>query len=123
MKVIVDTHTLIWFLFASGKLSEKARESIFDAKIIFIPTIVLLEGIYVSRKLRFESDFKEFISKLPSPIFRALSLDLDTVHSYIDLEHDLEIHDRIIVSSAKLLDVPIITKDKSISKIYPKVIW
>ena len=60
---------------------------------------------------------------MPSPIFRALSLDLDTVHSYIDLEHDLEIHDRIIVSSAKLLDVPIITKDKSISKIYPKVIW
>ena len=123
MKILLDTHALAWFIAPSKKLSVKARKAIISADRILIPTIVLLEAYHVSKKLNFEDGFKLFVSKLPSPTFRVLPLDLTTVNSYIDLESDLEIHDRIIVSSAKLLNAPIVTKDPEMSKIYPKVIW
>ena len=123
MKILLDTHSLVWLLSSSNKLSNKARETIFSADVIILPTIVLLEAYHVSKKLRFEGGFKLFISKLPTPAFQVAQLDLTTVNSYIELENDLEIHDRIIVSSAKLLGVPIITKDENMTNIYPKVIW
>ena len=123
VKILLDTHSLAWFLTSSSKLSNKARETIISADIIFLPTIVLLEAYHVSKKLRFESGSNLFLSKLPTPAFQVIPLDLTTVDSYINLEGDLEIHDRIIVSSARLSNLPIVTKDRKISKIYPKVIW
>lgn len=123
VKILIDTHSLVWFLSSSRKLSNKARETIIAADIIYIPTIVLLEAYHVSKKLRFESGFNLFLSKLPTPSFQVIPLDLTTVNSYIHLENDLEIHDKIIVSSARLSNLPIVTKDQKISKIYPKVIW
>ncbi len=123
MKILLDTHSLVWFLSSSYKLSGKAREAIISAGIIILPTIVLLEAYHVSKKLRFERGFELFLSKLPSPDFQIAQLDLSAVKSYIELGDDLEIHDRIIVSCAKLLNLPIVTRDQEISKIYPKVIW
>lgn len=123
MKVIIDTHTLVWFLFSDGKLSNNARKSLLDAEIIFLPTIVLLEAFYVSKKLNFEREFRGFLTDLPSPKFQNLCLDIDLVNTYVSFNHDLEIHDGIIVSSARLSNLPIVTKDQKISEIYPKVIW
>ena len=123
MKILLDTHSLVWLLSSSNKLSNKSRESILSADIIILPTIVLLEAYHVSKKLKFEDGFKLFLSKLPTPAFQVVPLDLTAVNSYIELESYLEIHDRIIVSSARLLDLTIVTKDPEISKIYPKVIW
>jgi len=31
--------------------------------------------------------------------------------------------DRYLVATAKILDIPIITKDKEIAKVYKKIIW
>jgi len=123
VKVIIDTHTLVWFLFADERLSRKARESLLAAEIVFLPTIVLLEAFHVSRKLNFEKEFRAFLSDVPSLKFKTLSLDVGLVQNYVNFDHDLEIHDGIIVSSAKFLGLPIVTKDKAISTVYQKVIW
>ena len=95
----------------------------FSADIVFLPTIVLLEAFHVSKKLNFEKEFRKFLSDLPSAKFRTLSLDINIVNDYINLEDGLEIHDRVIVSSAKLLNLHVVTKDAKISDIYEKVIW
>lgn len=123
MKILLDTHSLIWFLSSSDRLSDNAREIIFSADVIFLPTVVLLEAFHVSKKLNFEKEFRKFLSYLPSPKFQTLPLDINIVNTYINFEDNLEIHDRVIVSSASSLDLPIVTKDENISEIYPNVIW
>lgn len=123
MKILLDTHSLIWFLSSSDRLSNKAKEIILAANIVFLPTIVLLEAFHVSSKLNFEREFRKFLSDLPSPKFQTLSLDINLVNTYINFTDNLEIHDRVIVSSASVLNISIVTKDENISQIYRKVIW
>lgn len=53
---VTDTHSFLWFLTRDKRLSSKARE-IFrlcdqGAEIIVIPSIVLLECLYVCEKRR-----------------------------------------------------------------------
>ncbi len=54
--------------------------------------------------------------------FLVYPLSIEVVREFIKIDKH-EIHDRIIVATATLLDAPIVTKDQKISKIYPKVIW
>ena len=123
MKVITDTHSLIWFLFLREKLSNTANKSILEAENIFLPTIILLEGVQLCRKINLLKEFKYFLSKLPTPIFQVLPLDLSIVNQYLVEDEKLEIHDRIIVATAKYYGLPIVTRDGTITQLYPKIIW
>ena len=55
--------------------------------------------------------------------FAIVSLDTAVVEKVFSIPENLEMHDRIILATAKLLGVAIITKDKTISKQYSKTIW
>ncbi len=123
MELIIDTHALHWFLQESKQLSPKAKGSIESATLVHIPSIVLLEAFFVAKKKNRLSFFKDFLKTLPNEKFDVLPLDLELVMSWVKQDSQLEIHDSIILSSAKLLDIPIITKDKEIAKVYKKIIW
>ena len=60
---IIDTHTLVWRLLESKKLSQKAikvfREGIEGKAVLIIPTIVLLETLSVLKKYSSEDRFPE----------------------------------------------------------------
>jgi predicted nucleic acid-binding protein len=68
MYYVTDTHSFIWYLADSPKLSLKARD-IFDSceegKVtIIIPAIVLLECIDIFDKKKVDLNFKEIILKI-----------------------------------------------------------
>ena len=124
MNILLDTHSFFWILTNDSKLSASARASFEKAEKIFIPTIVLLELLYLLDKKRMS---RQFVS-----IFRALqkdaryvivSLDTATVATVAKVSRMLEMHDRIIIATAQLLRVPIITRDKIIRKVYKNTIW
>ena len=52
-----------------------------------------------------------------------IALDTAVVESVSKISQKLEIHDKIILATAKLLKTIIITKDESIRKNYSKSIW
>lgn len=53
MRLVADTHALVWALDASGRLSQAALDALRDpANLIYIPTLVLAELQYTFRKGR-----------------------------------------------------------------------
>lgn len=124
MNVLIDTHALFWFVTNSKHLSTSAKSAILEAETIFIPTIVLLELLALLTKLRQPEKFNTVLAEIESnPLYTVISLDMAIVHSVTDSPYKLEMHDKVIVTSATLFRVPIITKDRYIRKVYPNTVW
>ena len=129
MKFIADTHSLLWWFTDSTKISSKASE-IFEkceegSYIIFIPSIVMAEALSIFDKKRISFNFKKLLKQInSSENFVLISLDYSILLKMIDLKDISELHDKIIVATAKYLNLPIITKDKVIQDLsYIKTIW
>jgi len=128
MYFVADTHSFLWYLTDSPKLSQKARdifESCDHGKVtIIIPAIVLLECIDIFDKKKVNLKFEEIALKIFqssnfifSEINWSLILEVNKIKGFKDL------HDRIIVATAKIFDAFLISKDKTIKKAYKKTIW
>jgi len=122
MNFVADTHALLWWFIDSPKISSKATE-IFEKceqgeNIVFIPSIVMAEALSVFEKKRISFDFKKLIKKInESDNFVLIALDYPIIQKMADLKDVPELHDKIIVSTAKHLDVPIITRDRTIQNL------
>lgn len=128
MYYVTDTHAFLWYLTNSSKLSRKAR-NIFDlcdqGKVtIIIPAIVLLECIDVLDKKKISLNFEEVISKITqannfifSEVNWSLILEVNRIKALKDL------HDRVIVATAKIFNAFLISKDSLIKRFYKKTIW
>lgn len=128
MYYVTDTHSFLWYLADSPKLSSKARD-IFNLgdqgkATIIVPAIVLIECIDVLDKKKIKLNFEEIIFKINqaqnfifSEINLGLILEINKTRGLKDL------HDRIIVATAKIFDAFLISKDRIIKKFYQKTIW
>jgi PIN domain nuclease of toxin-antitoxin system len=129
MKYVLDTHTIYWFFENPAKLTNKSLKILKDdSKELVIPSIVLAELKYIFRKYKMLDKFREiFINIVYNPRCHIIPLDENIVER---MNTDLEIHDAIIVATAKSLkeiykeEVVVISCDKKIieSKLI-KVIW
>ncbi|RLA83361.1 MAG: hypothetical protein DRG31_06275 [Deltaproteobacteria bacterium] len=82
--------------------------------IIFIPTIVLAECLYLVENGKIELSFNDLIKKLEiSNNFVPTSFNFQILKLLPKIELK-ELHDRVIVATAKLLNAKLITKDKEI---------
>lgn len=124
MKAVLDTHALFWYLTNDSNLSADAKLAIESYEIIILPTIVLLEAFEVCSKKNRLDLFNKLIKTLPTDTLVVYPLDLSIVKLYSKLPSGkIDMHDRAILATASTLDLPIITKDMELSKIYPKTIW
>ena len=129
MIYVADTHSLIWFLTNSKKLSIKAKEIFLKAErgetIIIIPTISLMELLYICKKKEITHEFKDILSKLKRGLnYMVWDLNLEVVLKCTDLKKVVEMHDRIIVATAKIIKGKIITKDHNIEEAnYVETVW
>lgn len=129
MNFVTDTHPLIWWFTESPRLSSKASE-IFEkceqgGNVIFVPSIVIAEALSIFDKKRVSFDFKKLFKKIKeSENFVIIALDYPILLKMVDLKDIPELHDKIIVSTAKYLNLPIITKDETIRDIsHIKTVW
>ena len=116
MLYVTDTHPFIWYL--AGKLPSKIDEIFTSAEkgesIIFIPTIVLAECLYLAEIGRIELDFDALLGKIEiSSNFVPVSFNFQVVKILPEIKLR-DLHDRIIVATAKLLNAKLITKDREI---------
>ena len=70
-------------------------------------------------------NFKQLLTKITrSENYIIIPLDLPILQKMFELRDVPELHDKIIVSTAKYLDVPLITKDAVLKNLpSPKTIW
>ena len=126
---IADTHSLAWYFTKSRKLGREAlqvfRDSTSGEDIIIVPTVVLAEITDISEKKRIKVDYEEILEKIEnSNNFEIYSLDVDVLRVAINITTIRELHDRIVVATAKLLDAKLLTKDENIQKSgIVEIIW
>lgn len=124
VNVVIDTHTLFWFLIGDKRLSRTARNTIEDAETVVISTIVLLELLYLFQKKKQAELFPVALENFKNDKRYAFaSLDAAVLENLLKVDSSLESHDRVIVATAQMLGVSIVTKDRIIRKIYKQTIW
>ena len=84
-------------------------------EIIVIPSIVLLECLYICEKKRVEIDFKKILLKIRGSFnYLVYPLDEEIVIECQKLKEFPDLHDRVIIATTKLLNTSLTTKDKKI---------
>lgn len=122
--ILIDTHALLWYLSKDKKLPNNIRSFLLKAHKIFVPTIVLLELLYLLQKQSLTSTFSLVLDKLKkSNKYQVVSFDLEVLENVFKLSSNLESHDSIIVATAKMLKLPLVTKDGKIKEVYDQAIW
>jgi len=129
MNCVTDTHSLLWWFTDSPKISPKALGLFEKCErgeiIIFIPTIVIAEALSIFDKKRISFNFRRLFKQInESENFVLVALDFPILQKMVDLKDIPELHDKIIVSTAKYFNLPIITRDRHLQTLsYIKTIW
>lgn len=128
MYCVIDTHTLIWYLTGDRRLSVRAESFLSNAEngelIIVIPTLVLLECMDVFEKGRVRFNFQALVLRLTNARnFIIADLDWNLVLEVERTKGFKDLHDRVIVATARLFDAPLLSRDKIIRRLYPKTVW
>lgn len=129
MIYVTDSHSLFWFLSEDNQLADDAKRVFEQAEAgettIIIPTIVLAEFMRICEKKSIGNLFLSLIRQIQnSGTYATHDLSLETVLACQDSNKVTEIHDKIIVATARILDAPLITKDHEITNSgYVQTVW
>ncbi len=116
MKILLDTHILLWWLADDPLLSKKARTLIIDKKNI----------VFISAATTWEMMIKKALGKLEAPEnivemikdnqFKDLSITLAHTLAIGELpKHHHDPFDRMLVAQAKCESLTLITADEKIT--------
>jgi len=128
MKLLLDTHTFIWFSEDNASLSQTAKASIENIENdVYLSTVSLWEiTIKVPlKKLTLNKTLSDIFKYIPEPSFEYL--DIKPSHllklSILDFIHK-DPFDRMLVAQAMAEDMVLVTKDENIWQ-YPsvKLLW
>lgn len=127
MKILLDTHTAIWFLNGDCDLSETAKSNILNkrnAKYISIASVWELAIKVGLKKLRFNGGTKGFIELLEDNGIKIIPI---SAKHLFELECLPMFHrdpfDRIIISTAISEKMILISKDNNINSYSVKTLW
>jgi PIN domain nuclease of toxin-antitoxin system len=128
MYYTTDTHAFLWYLTNSSQLSAKAQ-NIFNlaeqgSAVIIVPAIVLLESMDILDKNKIIFQFEDILLKITqSSNFVLSEINLSLILEVNKLKGFKDIHDRVIVATAKIFDSHLISKDRIIKELYSKTVW
>ncbi len=117
MNLLLDTHTLLWWLNDDPTLSAEARELIGDGR----------QTVYVSAATAWEISIKKALGKLEAPddldaalsanVFQELPISIAHATAAGQLpNHHSDPFDRMLVAQARLENLTLVTRDQNIAK-------
>jgi len=120
MILLSDTVALIWYLRRHRKLGRQARQLFEGADAahhtVYISVITLMEMLHVIERRELKMRLDDVIERInSSPGYVILPLDEEIVRIASNVGDVPELHDRMLVATAKLFQVPILTNDPIIS--------
>ena len=127
MKVLLDTHTFLWFLAGNSELSKKARTLIENPKNEKYISIVSFWEIAIKNslgKLTLDVPFAELKAEVIKNSFQILPITFeDTLQLSILPFHHRDPFDRIIISQAKVNQLTLISRDNNFSLYHVNLLW
>jgi PIN domain nuclease of toxin-antitoxin system len=130
--VVVDTHTIVWYLSADSRLSAIAADALDSATAagehIHVPSICLVELIYLVEKGRLPIAARDrLIHALDDRTSPCLLAPLDRmVADALELVSRSEVPDlpdRIVAATAVALRAPLISRDRKIRASQLRTLW
>ena len=127
MKYLLDTHTALWALCNKAKLSETAKKVMGDVSITLCVSVVSAWEIAIKTslgKLDFAGGSAQFYEKMRQNGIELLGIKdshIKQVETLPFLHRDP--FDRLLVATAKVEGMSILTADKNIPKYDVKSVW
>lgn len=125
MQYLLDTVTMVRHFAETGKLGRKAQKILNSTENTYVISVIsLMEVLYLSEKRRIGIDLKETLNRIEhSSLYSIVDLTPDILKVANDLIF-YELHDRLILSTAKWLDISIISSDEKFKQVNGiQVLW
>ena len=128
MKLLLDTHSLIWFFSGDPKLSNTARiymEDVNHQKLISLATVWEMAIKQSKNKLTLALPLEDYIQqKLKIEDFELLPIHLNhlAIISTLPFHHN-DPFDRLIIAQAMVEKIPILSRDLAFDSYGVKRIW
>ena len=126
---IIDTHALLWHLTDDLRLGKNAKDVLEKAdrgeEKVLVPSIVLAECLYLLEKKGRGDLFPDLLDAIERhPGYDVYPLDIGVLREMPSVVGLTELHDRIIVATARVSRAVLITKDEEIRRSgYVPTIW
>ena len=122
MRVLADSHAIVWHLQGSDQLSAEAASALTkaettDAVVVSVASLVDLWYVTPTTKKVSDADLARLRNLLTSsPAFALQPIDLEVVHATTSIPRDVltDPWDRFIVATAQVLDLALVTRDGAI---------
>ena len=126
--VAADTHAALWFFENDRRLSAKAAAALDGAERILLPSICLVEIIYLVEKGRIDAaTLPRLLAELdhPATTLELAPLDLGVVLALQDIARVQvpDLPDRVIAATALHHCVPLVTRDGAIRTCGVETVW
>lgn len=127
MRYLIDTQILIWLLGLSDKLPKNILKLLTNSKNeIFVSAVSVWEiAIKTSiGKLTFPFDIKDILHEIEKLKINILEINCNHLIKVAELPfHHKDPFDRLIISQAKIENLPLISSDNNFKKYDVKLIW
>jgi len=128
MRLLLDTHTLIWFFAGDSQLSSIARILIEDEdnnRLLSVASVWEMAIKKSQGNLNFTLPFQEYIEeKLSWEDFNLLNINLDHLNAIVTMPfHHKDPFDRLIVAQAMVEGIPVLSKDSAFDAYSINRIW
>ena len=114
MRILVDTHVLIWYIEGNEKLTPNWRSILSDPRNLKMVSIASIWEIAIKTNLQ-KLNISYPLDKLLPVEFQILDLQISHLIAYQNLPlHHRDPFDRILVAQAQIEDLSIMTVDPNI---------
>ncbi len=130
MRVLLDTHTLLWMLHDDPRLSAKAGQAILDAEeaywsILSLWEIAIKQGL---QKRQFYQLPDNWTRQIPAILkknqLQEISIEAEHCNKLTDLPlHHRDPFDRMLITTAQCEDLTIISRDSAFQHYDVKTLW
>ncbi len=112
MKLLLDTHALIWWLSKDSRLSAKAHEEIANPhNLVFVSAASAWE-IAIKKSLKKLEAPDDLPKQIKSKKFQPLPISIEQALTVEKLPlHHQDPFDRILIAQAQVLNLTIVTRD------------
>ena len=112
MKLLLDTHVLLWWLEDSPSLPDRIKDVIADSRNAVLVSAAVVWEIRIKQalgRLSLPANFRQVLEQQP---FESLSITADHAHALAGLPmHHRDPFDRLLVAQAQAEELVLVTHD------------
>lgn len=125
MRILLDTHTFLWFIAGSLNLSDAARILIENQRFLSIASVWEMSIKVSIGKLTFGMSISELIEReVYGNAIELLEIRPEHLDELVGLPfHHKDPFDRLIIAQSSVENIPVVTKDSAFGSYSINLLW